>query len=79
MDAKNLYEGLGRLLTISSTKEPPKPGSNGEEKTASENGDLPPQPVVENGVEPMVDNAADEKEQNSPSLHTDEKKVGETS
>ncbi|MBA0764437.1 hypothetical protein Gotri_013792 [Gossypium trilobum] len=79
MDAKNLYEGLGRLLTISSTKEPPKPVGNGEEKTASGNGDLPSQPVVENGIEPTVDNAADEKEQNSPALHTDEKKVGETS
>ncbi|KAH1105442.1 hypothetical protein J1N35_009210 [Gossypium stocksii] len=79
MDAKNLYEGLGRLLTISSMKEPPKPVSNGEERTASENGDLLSQPVVENGVEPTVDNAADEKEQNSPALHTDEKRVGETS
>ena len=75
MDAKNLYDGVGRLLTISSLKEPPKPVGNEKEKTTSENGDLP-QPVVENGGEPTVDETrsnADGKELNSPSLHTDEK------
>ena len=81
MDAKNLYDGVGRLLTISSLKEPPKPVGNEKEKTTSENDDLP-QPVVENGVEPIVDEMsrsnADEQEQNSPTLHTDEK-IGEAS
>lgn len=66
MDAKNLYDGVGRVLTISSLKECPKPVSNGEEKTTSENGDLP-HPVVENGVEPTV------YEIESPALQTDEK------
>ena len=68
-------------MTISSSKEPPKPVSKGEEKTTSENDDLP-QPVVENGVEPIVDEMsrsnADEQEQNSPTLHADEK-IGEAS
>ncbi|KAK6236711.1 hypothetical protein SCA6_012048 [Theobroma cacao] len=76
LDAKNLYDGVGRLLTISSLKEPPKRVSDAEEKTTSENGDLP-QPVVENGVEPAVDETgsanADEKEHNIPTLQTDEK------
>ncbi|KAK6248936.1 hypothetical protein QUC31_020501 [Theobroma cacao] len=76
LDAKSLYDGVGRLLTISSLKEPPKRVSDAEEKTTSENGDLP-QPVVENGVEPAVDETgsanADEKEHNIPTLQTDEK------
>ncbi|KAK6273839.1 hypothetical protein POUND7_010922 [Theobroma cacao] len=76
LDAKNLYDGVGRLLTISSLKEPPKRVSDAEEMTTSENGDLP-QPVVENGVEPAVDETgsanADEKEHNIPTLQTDEK------
>ncbi|XWS72428.1 hypothetical protein CRYUN_Cryun02cG0038700 [Craigia yunnanensis] len=76
MDAKDLYDGVGRLLTISSLNESPKPVSNGEEKTTSENSDLP-QPVVENGVELTVNETesanADGKEQNSPTLRTDEK------
>lgn len=76
MDAKNLYDGVGHLLTLSSMKEPPKPVSNGEEKTTSENGDLP-QPVEENGVEP-TDDEKKSSEQTSPTLHTDEK-IGEAS
>ncbi|XVF48698.1 hypothetical protein PTKIN_Ptkin03bG0210700 [Pterospermum kingtungense] len=71
MDAKNLYDGVGRLLTISSSKEPPKPVSNEEEKTTSENGDLP-QPVVENGVDEIESAKADGKEENSATLQTDE-------
>ncbi|MBA0865289.1 hypothetical protein Goshw_010850 [Gossypium schwendimanii] len=67
MDAKNLYDGFGRLSTIASLKEPSKPVSNVEEKTTSENGDFP-QAVMENGVEPTgtIDETrisnADEKE-----------------
>ncbi|KAK8568599.1 hypothetical protein V6N13_106503 [Hibiscus sabdariffa] len=78
MDAKSLYDGVGRLLTISSLKELPKPVSNGEEKATSENGDVPHQPaVVENGGESTVENA-DGKEEESPTSHTDEK-IGEAS
>ncbi|TYI79767.1 hypothetical protein E1A91_D05G044100v1, partial [Gossypium mustelinum] len=67
MDAKNLYDGFGRLSTIASLKEPSKPVSNVEEKTTSENGDFR-QAVMENGVEPTgtIDETrisnADEKE-----------------
>ncbi|XVF35309.1 hypothetical protein REPUB_Repub18cG0134400 [Reevesia pubescens] len=73
MDAKNLYDGVGRLLTISSLKEPPKPVSNSKEKTSSENGDLPQQPVVENGVEPTVE------ETESTNAEGKEEKLGEAS
>ncbi|XVE53874.1 hypothetical protein DITRI_Ditri03aG0036700 [Diplodiscus trichospermus] len=73
---ENLYDGVGGLLTISSSKEPPKPVSDGEEKTTSENGDLP-QPVVENGVESIVDETRSSNA-DSPTLHTDEK-MGEAS
>ncbi|MBA0594161.1 hypothetical protein Gorai_011078, partial [Gossypium raimondii] len=67
MDAKNLYDGFGRLSTIASLKEPSKPVRNVEEKTTSENGDFR-QAVMENGVEPTgtIDETrisnADEKE-----------------
>ncbi|KAF2304325.1 hypothetical protein GH714_029968 [Hevea brasiliensis] len=74
MDAKNLYDGIGRLLATSSSRELPKPVNNPEEKSITENGDLP---VVENGVIPEAEqtqgNDADEKEQKSPTLQTDGK------
>ncbi|KAK8698545.1 hypothetical protein V6N13_114657 [Hibiscus sabdariffa] len=73
MDAKSLYDGVGRLLTMSSSKELPKSVSNGEGKSTSENGDLPHQPaVVENGGESTVENA-DGKEEENPISDTDEK------
>lgn len=72
MDAKNVYDGIGRLLATSSSRELPKPVSNPEEKSISENGDLP---VVENGVAPDVEQTqgtnTDEKEQKSPTLQID--------
>lgn len=50
MDAKNLYDGIGRLLTVSSRKEVPKPVNNREEKSVTENGVLPSE---ENGISPV--------------------------
>ncbi|KAI4337157.1 hypothetical protein L6164_015605 [Bauhinia variegata] len=49
MDAKNLYDGVSRLLEASSARELPRPVSNGEAKSSTENGDLS---VVENGETP---------------------------
>ncbi|KAG6674317.1 hypothetical protein I3842_15G035700 [Carya illinoinensis] len=70
MDAKNMYDGIGRLLRISPSRDPIKPVNNVEGKSISENGDLP---VVENGVVPggeqTVGADADEKEK-SPTLQT---------
>ncbi|KAJ6406544.1 hypothetical protein OIU84_010119 [Salix udensis] len=51
MDAKNLYDGISRLVTTSS-RELRRPASNTEEKKMTENGDLL---VVENGVTPEVE------------------------
>lgn len=74
MDAKNIYDGISRLLATSSARESPRPVNYPEEKSITENGDLP---VVENGVTPDVEETqsihADEKEQKSPTLQTDEK------
>ncbi|XP_040997355.1 conserved oligomeric Golgi complex subunit 8 [Juglans microcarpa x Juglans regia] len=73
MDAKNMYDGIGRLLRISPSRDPIKPVHNVEGKSISENGDLP---VVENGVAPggeqTVGADADEKEK-SPTLQTAER------
>ncbi|KAL5559469.1 hypothetical protein UlMin_035680 [Ulmus minor] len=73
MDAKNLYEGVSRLLTVSSSRELPKPVSNGDGKSVAENGQLP---SVENGVasvEQTEDANTDGKEQKSPTSQADEK------
>lgn len=74
MDEKNLYEGVSRLLTVSSSREVPAPAKNTEEKSVSENGD---HPVVENGVTSGVEEAEvtneDGKEQKSPPPETEEK------
>ncbi|XLR03540.1 hypothetical protein S83_069738 [Arachis hypogaea] len=41
MDAKNLYDGISRLLeTSSAARELPKPVNNGKAKGADENGDV---------------------------------------
>lgn len=73
MDAKNLYDGIGRLLATSS-RELQRPANNTEGKKITENGD---QPVVENGVTPEVEQSgvaiADEKDQTSPTVQIDEK------
>lgn len=70
MDAKNLYEGIGRLISVSSARELQRPVSRGGDgKSKTENGDLV---SVENGVssvEQTEDGIADEKEQkSSPSM-----------
>ncbi|GLT85571.1 hypothetical protein SLE2022_037580 [Rubroshorea leprosula] len=73
MEAKNLYEGVGRLLTISSSRELPKSINNGVEKKVSENGD---QPVIEDGINSVEEAEAsnpEDKEQTSPTLQNDEK------
>ncbi|KAK3011038.1 hypothetical protein RJ639_012659, partial [Escallonia herrerae] len=50
-DAKNLFDGIGRLFATSSSKEPPKPLHNSDRRL-SENGNLP---VVENGIAANVE------------------------
>lgn len=73
MDAKNMYDGIGRLLRISPSRDPIKPVINVEGKSISENGDLP---AVENGIAPggeqTVGAGADERE-TSPTLQTSER------
>lgn len=73
MDAKSLYDGIGRLLAHSTSRNLPKPSNNAEEKSISENGDLP---VVENGVTSAAEEAEgsneDRKEQPSSPKQTEE-------
>lgn len=49
LEAKNLFDGIGRLLTLSPSRELTKPTNNGTDgrKSVPENGDMP---KVENGV-----------------------------
>lgn len=47
MDAKSLFDGIGRLLATSASKQLPKPIQNTETRSISGNGNLP---VVENGL-----------------------------
>lgn len=49
MDAKNVYNGISRLLETSSARELPKPVNNVESKSVAENGELP---KMENGETP---------------------------
>jgi len=51
MDAKNVYDGISRLLETSSARELPKPVNSGESKSVAENGEVP---KVENGETPDV-------------------------
>lgn len=75
MDAKNLYDGISRLIAASSARELPKPVNNGEAKSMVENGNLP---AVENGEETLdadakqteVANAGDE-ENRDPASQTE--------
>ncbi|XP_020207005.1 conserved oligomeric Golgi complex subunit 8 isoform X1 [Cajanus cajan] len=46
MDAKNVYDGISRLLETSSARELPKPVNIGESKSIAENGEVP---KLENG------------------------------
>lgn len=68
MDAKNLYDGIGRLLTVTPARQIVKLVNNAERKSISENGDSP---VVENrvvaSVEQITSTNADETEK-SPDL-----------
>lgn len=73
MDAKNLYDGIGRLLTVSSSRDLSKPVNNAEEKSISENGNSP---VVENGVVADVEQttgAGANEQEESPTLQTGER------
>ncbi|GFY95551.1 conserved oligomeric Golgi complex component-related / COG complex component-like protein [Actinidia rufa] len=65
-DANNLFDGIGRLLATSPSKELPKPGKNTDEKIGTENGNVA---VVENGIKPDIEhtrssNMYSENEQN---------------
>lgn len=77
MDAKNLYGGIGRLLTVTPARQIVKLVNNAERKSISENGDSP---VVENGVvasvEQITSTNADETEK-SPDLQIYEAQRGE--
>lgn len=55
MDAKNVYDGISRLLETSSAREIPKPVNNGESKSVAENGDMP---KMENGETPAKESEA---------------------
>jgi hypothetical protein len=49
MDAKNVYDGIGRLVEASSARELPKPVNNGEANNIAENGEVP---KMDNGETP---------------------------
>ncbi|KAK3020189.1 hypothetical protein RJ639_047133 [Escallonia herrerae] len=72
-DAKNLFDGIGRLFATSSSKEPPKPLHNSDRRL-SENGNLP---IVENGIvangEEYGNSNVDQKELSDVSPDTVEK------
>lgn len=74
MDAKNLYDGVGRLLTLSPAKELPKPVIGGVGNSIPENGKVS---AEENGVVSDVNeiesSSEDQKEQKSP-VKTEESK-----
>ncbi|KAJ0093677.1 hypothetical protein Patl1_26360 [Pistacia atlantica] len=74
MDAKNLYDGVGRLLTLSPAKELPKPVSGGEGKSIPENGKLSAEENgVMSGVEEAQGSCEDQEEHKSP-VKTEETK-----
>ncbi|XP_019154193.1 PREDICTED: conserved oligomeric Golgi complex subunit 8-like [Ipomoea nil] len=77
-DAKNLFEGISKLLATSPSRELPKPIHTVENKTISENGNLP---LVENGGTPNGDQSGDtnseEKEEDKISPVSEEKPVDE--
>ncbi|KAK7273408.1 hypothetical protein RIF29_14457 [Crotalaria pallida] len=72
MDAKNLYDGISRLLEASSARELPKPVNNGEAKSVAENGEVP---TMENGDTPEAKESEAinaEVVNKGPTLQTDE-------
>ncbi|KAM7256974.1 hypothetical protein ACFE04_012715 [Oxalis oulophora] len=76
MDAKSLYDGVGRLLSVSSSRELPKPKDNVVKPNSSENVDQPP---VENGVGPDVEKTegtdTEVKEENTVESQINEKEA----
>nr|GMD92423.1 conserved oligomeric Golgi complex subunit 8 [Ipomoea batatas] len=77
-DAKNLFEGISKLLATSPSRELPKPIHTVENKTISENGNLP---SVENDGTPNGDQSGDtnseEKEEDKIPPVSEEKPVDE--
>ncbi|GAB4854467.1 conserved oligomeric Golgi complex component [Ancistrocladus abbreviatus] len=73
-DAKNSFDGISRLLSVSLSREIPKPVLNTQRITKPENGSLP---VVENGVssdvEPQANNDVIDKDQSSDNKQADGK------
>ncbi|KAI3468102.1 hypothetical protein Pfo_024765 [Paulownia fortunei] len=73
-DAKNLFDGIDRLLATSPSRELPKPVHNAEVKNATENGNLP---MVENGVlhgiERTASDSLEEKEKSYVGPQKEEK------
>ncbi|KAG8375694.1 hypothetical protein BUALT_Bualt10G0127200 [Buddleja alternifolia] len=73
-DAKNLFDGIGRLLATSPSRELPKPVHKAEANNVSENGNTP---VVENGaphtIERTASDSLEEKEENNASPPKKEK------
>lgn len=77
-DAKNLFDGISRLLASSPSRELPKPVHNAEANNTSENGNLP---TVENGVLHSIERTAsadpEEKEQNYTSPQKEKPAINE--
>lgn len=72
-DAKNLFDGIGRLLATSPSRELPKPVHNAEPKNVAENGNLP---VVANGVLHSIERTASASlEENEQNYVSSEKEV----
>ncbi|KAF5743175.1 hypothetical protein HS088_TW09G01240 [Tripterygium wilfordii] len=72
-DAKNLYDGISRLLSVSTSRELPKPANDADRKSVSENGDIT---VVEYGdtlASEAVEGPSTNEEQESRTSETDEK------
>ncbi|KAJ0091680.1 hypothetical protein Patl1_13849 [Pistacia atlantica] len=68
MDAKNLYDGIGRLLILSPSKELPKQVNNGEEMSIKEdgNGSVDENRVTTGVEETEVGNEEKEERRSSP-------------
>ncbi|WVZ24385.1 hypothetical protein V8G54_002929 [Vigna mungo] len=70
MDAKNVYNGISRLLEASSARELPKTVNSGESKSVAENGELP---KMENGETP---DAKESETVNGKEVHADSPEEG---
>jgi len=74
MDAKNIYDGIRRLVEASSARELPKPVSNnGEASGIAENGEVP---KMDNGETP---DAKEPDAKESEAINTDETNKSSTS